>query len=192
MHLYRQFSTQSEIDEQYNAGTRVSDYADWLKWYQTRSGETREQLLHRSVSFGPTRDEYIDIYPAATAGAPVAVFIHGGYWRAGTAGDYAFVANGLQRRGFCVAVCNYSLCPKVTIDEITRQSRATVAWLYHHAAQHNGDPDRIVVCGHSAGGQQVGMLLSTAWRDDYDLPDTVLQAAMPISGVFDIEPLRSA
>jgi arylformamidase len=190
MKLYRAFRSQSEIDAQYNAGAGVPDFVDWMAWYQRTSEQTRRQLSGETHRFGPTVSEYAEVYPAASPGAPIALFIHGGYWRAGSARDFSFVASGLQARGFCVVVSNYALCPQVSVDEITRQSRALVAWLYQRAADFNGDGERIVAIGHSAGGQQVGMLLATDWQGDYELPADIIYAAVPISGVFDLRPLR--
>ncbi len=190
MKLYRDFRSQGEIDAQYNAGSNVPDFADWMAWYQRSSEQVRAELPHAQHRFGPTVSEYAEVYPAAQPASPVAVFIHGGYWRAGAASDFSFVAAGLHARGFCVVVSNYALCPQVSVDEITRQSRALIAWLYQHAAQFNGDRDNIVAIGHSAGGQQVGMLLATDWQTNYQLPADTITAAVPISGVFDLHPLR--
>jgi arylformamidase len=89
-----------------------------------------------------------------------------------------------------VVVTNYSLCPKVTISEITRQSRAVIVWLSQAAETYNGDPNRIFVCGHSAGGHQVGMLMATDWLGEYGLPRDILKGGIPISGLFDLAPLR--
>lgn len=190
MKLYRDFQSQSEIDAQYNAGASVPDFADWMAWYQRSSKQVREQLDCQQHRFGATVSEYVEVYPAASPSSPLAVFIHGGYWRGGSASDFSFVAAGLHARGFCVVVSNYALCPQVSIDEITRQSRSTIAWLYQHAPQFNADRDRIAAIGHSAGGQQVGMLLATDWGADYELPADLIKLAVPISGVFDLQPLR--
>jgi arylformamidase len=132
----------------------------------------------------------MDIFPAAEPGAPVVVFIHGGYWRRLSSKEFGLVALGLVAHGFTVVVTNYSLCPKVSISEITRQSRAALAWLWQHAGDYNGDRGKIIVCGHSAGGQQVGMLAATDWPGEYDLPPSIVRAGIPISGVFDLRPLR--
>jgi arylformamidase len=84
---------------------------------------------------------------------------------------------------------NYSLCPSVTISEITRQSRAAIAWLHREAHNYNASPQRIFVSGHSAGGQQVGMLTATEWLEEYDLPEDIVKGGIAISGVYDLHPL---
>jgi arylformamidase len=98
-------------------------------------------------------------------------------------------------QGACVVVPNYTLCPAVRVSDITRQMVAAVAWVWQHIAEHGGDPDRITVVGHSAGGQLVGMLLSTDWlavgrQLGVALPAQPLQHGVSISGLFDMEPIR--
>ena len=88
------------------------------------------------------------------------MFIHGGYWRALSSKEFSFVACGMVPHGITVAVMNYALCPQVSIADITRQSRAAAVWLASRERQRSGSPVRVFAAGHSAGGQQVGMLLS--------------------------------
>ena len=142
------------------------------------------------IPFGPTLHETLDIFPAAQANAPVFVFIHGGYWRALTSKEFSGVALGLQARGITTVVANYALCPHVTIDEITRQVRAAVAWTVRRIAEYGGDPERIAVGGHSAGGHLTAMCLQTEWARDYGLAQDPIKAAVCISGIYDITPLR--
>ena len=138
--LYRDFTSPAQIDAQYKASAAVPDAMALMRGYTERSREARERLrCTLDIPFGPTLDETLDIFPAERAGAPVFVFIHGGYWRAFTSKDFSFVALGLQPLGITTVVVNYSLCPKVTIDEISRQSRAAVAWTLRHAGAHSGD-----------------------------------------------------
>ena len=83
---------------------------------------------------------------------------------------------------------NYALCPKVAIDEIVRQVRAAVVWTYGNATSFGGDPERIHVAGHSAGGHLTAMLLTTDWQGDYGLPKDIVKGACAISGLFDLAP----
>ncbi len=78
----------------------------------------------------------------------------------------------------------------MTIDEITRQCRAAVAWTLRHIGAHGGDPARVAVGGHSAGGHLSAMCLETRWDEDYGLARDPLAAALLVSGIYDIEPLR--
>jgi len=189
--LYRDFSTQAQIDAQYNAAAGLPDAARYMQHYVERSRVARETLpCVLDVPFGPTLDETLDIFPAAQAHAPVFVFMHGGYWRAFSAKDFSCVALGLQPLGISSVVVNYSLCPKVGLDEITRQARAAVAWVLHHIHAHGGDPARVAVGGHSAGGHLAAMCLQTAWAEEYGLAHDPLAAAVLVSGLYDLLPLR--
>ncbi len=190
MRLYLDFTTQEQIDREYNFGLTVPDAARWVDFYQRESAATRSKLdCALDVRFGPTVDESVDVFPAKDPGAPLLVYIHGGYWYSRSSKDFSLVANGFVDHGVTVAVMNYSLCPKVGIPEITRQSRALVAWLHVEASSYNADPARIFVCGHSAGGQQVAMLSATDWDNDYGLPDDVIKGGVAVSGIFDLRPL---
>lgn len=189
--LYRDFATQSQIDAQYNPSLHLSDPTSPGKHYAQRSAQARAQLRAvLDVPYGPTLAETLDIFPADVPNAPVFVFIHGGYWRALSSKDFSCVALGLQPLGITTVVVNYALCPHVTIDEITRQVRSAVAWTLRHIGQHGGDPSRVAVGGHSAGGHLTAMCLQTRWEQDYGLASDPLAAAVLVSGIYDIAPLR--
>ena len=186
--LYRNFATQEELDEQYDPERTVSNAGFYADLYERESDLLRSERDHElRVPFGPTLAEHLDIYPAGD-NAPVLVYVHGGYWRARTSREFGFVARGPGSRGVATVVPNYALCPDVTIDEIVRQTRAALAWTYKNAATFGGDPDRIHVAGHSAGGHLVAMLLATDWDTDYGLPSGVIKGATVISGLFDLAP----
>ena len=188
---YRDFTSPAQIDAQYNAGAAVPDAADRMRAYAEKSRLARERLrCTLDIPFGPTLDETLDVFPADTPNAPVFVFIHGGYWRALSSKDFSFVATGLQPLGITTVVVNYSLCPKVTIDEITRQARAAVAWTLRHIGEHGGDAAKVAVGGHSAGGHLSAMCLQARWAEEYGLPADPLAAGLLVSGIYDIEPLR--
>lgn len=189
--LYRNFSSQEEIDREYNVSLTV-DFAPYAEFCRRESENTRAaRSAELGVGFGPTLDETLDIFPAAAANAPVLVFIHGGYWhRPVDSRLFSFAARLLPDDGVTVVVSNYSLCPKVSVDEITRQSRAAVAWLYRNVERFGGDPARIFVSGHSAGGHQVGTLAATDWAGEYGLPTDLIKGAFAISGLFDLRPFR--
>ena len=192
--LYANFATQPEIDQQYNASLGLADATAPARHNAEVGALARSRLpRHLDIPFGPTRAETLDIFPAAPSGpggAPVFVFIHGGYWRALSSKDFSGVALGLHARGITTVVVNYALCPFVTIDEIVRQVRAAVAWTVRHIAEFGGDPARIGVGGHSAGGHLTAMCLQTEWARDYGLAQDPIQAALMISGIYDIAPLR--
>lgn len=189
--LYRDFATQAEIDQQYNTQLRLSSGPSPLEHYLATAQAARQHLrCTLDLAFGPTVHETVDIFPADQANAPVFLFVHGGYWRAFSSKEFSGVALGLQPLGVTTVVMNYALCPQVTIDEILRQTRAAVAWTVRNIAQHGGDPSRIAIGGHSAGAQLAAMCLQTPWAQEYGLAPDPLQAAVLVSGIYDLAPLR--
>ena len=189
--LYRQFASQDQIDAQYNASATVQDPAAEMRHYADAARRARQSLrCLLDIPFGPTLAETLDIFPADKPGAPVFVFIHGGYWRALSSKEFSGVALGLQPLGITTVVINYALCPVVSIDEITRQARAAVAWVLRHIGEQGGDPARVAIGGHSAGGHLTAMCLQTAWSEDYGLPADPLKGAVLVSGLYDLAPLR--
>lgn len=192
--LYRDFTSTAEIDGQYNAGAAVPEAPAHLRRWAEQSRQARESLpCTLDLAFGPTLDETLDIFPAANPGAPVFVFIHGGYWRALDKRDQSFVAPPFVAAGAMVVLPNYALCPAVDIGHIVLQLVQALAWVWRHAEAYGGDPARIVVAGHSAGGHLAAMLLACDWRAvSAELPADLVKSALAISGVFDLEPLRHA
>ena len=186
-------ASQEEIDRECNPRLDILDLDALLAGWASRSADTRARLPCRlGMRFGPTLAEYVDVFPApeGRAPAPVHVFIHGGYWRAFSASDFSFVAESAFAEGHAAVIVNYALCPAVSITEIVRQARAAVAWTWANAPSFGGDPDRIVVSGHSAGGHLAARIAVTAWSRDYGIPDDVVKGVLAISGVYDLAPIR--
>jgi arylformamidase len=179
------------LDREYNNRAKVADAAAWLARYTSRSAATRTQLPARlDVAYGPHAGERLDIFPAPGPGpAPIHVFIHGGYWYRLDKADFSYVARGFRPAGVATVVINYALIPTVDMEEQIRQCRAAVAWVHRNAASFGGDPGRICVSGHSAGGHLTAMAMTTDWPARGAPPD-VIASACGISGLYDLEPIR--
>lgn len=184
------------LDSMYNNRLLVPGYAAHFTRWVADSGHARQQqpcLL--DVAYGEQPGETLDIFPASgvspAQGAPVLVFIHGGYWRGLDKADHSFIAPAFTQAGACVVVLNYALCPAVTIPEIVQQMVKALAWTWRHIAAQGGDPARITVAGHSAGGHLAAMLLACDWPAHApDLPQALVNNALSISGLYDLEPIR--
>lgn len=180
------------LDREYDNRRKVADFADYLTRYATESAAARREFPCRlDVRYGPSAGETLDIFPApGSAAAPVHVFVHGGYWRAMDKADFSYVARAFRPAGAAVVVINYALLPSVDMDELVRQCRAAVAWVYRNARSFGGDAQRLFASGHSAGGHLAAMLMSTDWPAFAGLPADVIKAGCGISGLYDLEPIR--
>lgn len=131
----------------------------------------------------------LDIFAPDTDGAPILVFIHGGYWFFNSKDPRRFPAREFVPRGIAWVPINYRLAPTVPMFEIVADVRNAVKWLYLHAAEYGCDPERIYVSGNSAGGHLTAELLSDNWPEQYGQPADVVKGACAISGLYDLEPL---
>lgn len=179
------------LEQMYNNRLRVPAFAQHLAHWQSGSARARQALACRlDLAYGDQPGETLDVFPAARSGAPVAVFIHGGYWRSLDKADHSFVAPALHAAGAAVVIPNYALCPAVTIPEIALQMVRALAWTWRHAADFGGDASRITVIGHSAGGHLAAMLLACHWRAwDRALPARLVKSALSVSGLYELAPL---
>jgi arylformamidase len=184
--------TPAWLDVQYNNLARIPEHAQIFQRWREASALAREHSsCSLDLAYGPDPGETLDVFTSERSNAPVLVFVHGGWWRALDKRDLSFVAPVFTQAGATVVVPNYALCPSVTIDAITLQMTKALAWTHRHAARHGGDPARIVVAGHSAGGHLAAMLLCCRWREVApDLPAQLVSSALSISGLFDLEPIR--
>lgn len=180
------------LNAQYDNRARVADHARHLARWPEASALARVQVDGRlDLRYGAGPSETLDLFLPAQGSAPVLVYLHGGYWRALDKSDFSFVAPAFTQAGALVAVPNYALCPAVSIEDITWQMVRALQWLWQNVAQYGGDPQRIAVVGHSAGGHLAAMMLSCRWKQvDEALPAQLVGGAMSISGLFDLEPLR--
>lgn len=180
-----------ELNLEYLPRLTVPNSDEYIENAARRSAVARDTLTgHLDVSYGDTPQQALDIFPAASANAPVFVFIHGGYWRAMDKSLYSEVAGPMAAAGATSVLPNYDLCPNVTISDIVDQMRRALVWVYGNVADYSGDPGRIYVSGHSAGGHLTGMMMATNWAEMFGLPPDLIKGAAPLSGLFDIEPHR--
>lgn len=183
---------QEALDREYDNRRKVADSPGYLAWYTRESAALRQEFEGRlDVPYGPSAAETLDIFPAPGAStAPVQVFVHGGYWRALDKAEFSYVARAFRAAGAVTAAINYALIPTVDMDELVRQCRAALAWVYRHARSFGGDPERLFISGHSAGGHLVAMLMATDWPAFDGLPRDLIQGGVGISGLYDLEPIR--
>jgi len=146
---------------EYNNRARVPEHPEiFAKWVRDaedyRDQAMQERRAELGLSYGESPRQFIDLFsPRPDVTAPLALFIHGGYWRSLEPSMFSHMARGLNAHGVAVAVVGYDLCPHVTIAEIIEQIRHACLFLWLRTSQ------RMLVYGHSAGGHLAGAMVAT-------------------------------
>ena len=179
-----------DYEVEYNNRARVPEHAEiFARWMREaedyRTEAMKERRAELGLAYGSTSREFIDLFsPSKAAKAPLALFIHGGYWRSLDPSMFSHAARGLNAHGVTVAVAGYNLCPQVSIADIIEEIRHALLFLWQRTGQ------RVMVYGHSAGGHLAAAMLATDWHGLYPkTPPDLVPAAYSISGVFDLSPL---
>jgi arylformamidase len=178
-----------DYEVEYNNRARVPEHPEiFARWqrdaqaYRTlAASEGRAEL---GIKFGDSPRQLIDLFlpNAGATDAPLAMFIHGGYWRSLEPSMFSQMARGMNAHGIAVAVSGYDLVPQVTIRDIVAQTQAACVHLWKRFGR------RIMVSGHSAGGHLAACMLATDWAA-HGAPAGLVPAAMTVSGVHDLMPL---
>jgi arylformamidase len=186
--VFRQYD-RAALDRQYDNSAKLP--ADTLKAYRARWVEQSQYARDTlscvlDVPYDRASGERLDIFRPSTPGlAPVQIYIHGGYWISNDKKDTSYVVLGFVKAGFVSVVIDYTLIPNVRMAEQVRQCREAVRWVAAHIRDYGGDPERIYVTGHSAGGHLAVSLLTD--------PDGVpghIKGVTSLSGLYDLEPVR--
>ena len=187
--VFRHYDREA-LDREYNNRGKVPGYSEYLGRWPAQSERTRAELPTRlDVRYGSAAGETLDVVlppSSRRSSAPIQLFIHGGYWMLLDKRDFSFVARAFHDAGVAVVVINYTLLPSVSLDELVRQCRAAIAWTYRNAGTFGGDPTRLFVSGHSAGGHLTAMAAATDWRAFAGLPADTIKG-----GVWHQRALRS-
>jgi arylformamidase len=123
----------------------------------------------------------------------VLFFIHGGFWRSLGADLFSFLADSFLPFGAMLVVINYPLMPAVRLADVLAACARALGWTHAHVARYGGDPDRITICGNSAGGHLVAELACAdaglIRKPGAAGPAVPVAGAVPISGIYDLEPV---
>ncbi len=177
-----------DYEREYDNRARVPEHPQIFERWDVETAAYRGSAkgAQLGLSYGPSPRNSIDLFPGNDANndAPLAMFIHGGWWRALDPKTFSQMAKGPNAHGVTVAIVGYDLCPTVSIATIIEQMRAAVLHLWRHHKK------RICVYGHSAGGHLAACMVATEWTTlDPTAPNDLVPAAYAVSGVFDLAPL---
>ncbi|MGT2507623.1 alpha/beta hydrolase [Cupriavidus basilensis] len=156
--------------------------------------QSKAYALTASVPYADGARGKLDIYaprePACSGKAPVVVFFYGGTWNSGERADYAFVAAALAARGILTVIPDYRLYPEASYPDFLVDNARAVAWTRREIANYGGDPQRLFVMGHSAGGYNAAMLaLDARWLARVDLSPGQLRGWIGLAGPYDFLPI---
>lgn len=146
------------------------------------------------IGFGPSPQQLLVVARPLHSDRlrPVVIFIHGGSWSHGKAAEYAFVARNLAAHGYVGVSAGYRLMPGGAYPAMLEDGATAVRWVTDNIADHGGDPQRIVLMGHSAGAYNAVMLaLDRRWLDRTGVPQASLRGAIGLAGPYDFLPLDS-
>jgi len=184
---------QAELDAAYDQTVWAANREQLVRRYATQSDAARARLgAPQRFAYGVTAVEGLDVYATKRANAPINVFIHGGAWRAGFAKNYAFAAELFVRAGAHLVIPDFAAVQDVSgsLMPMADQVRRAVAWVYRNARSFGGDPDRLYVSGHSSGAHLAGVVLTTDWARDFNLPVDLVKGGLCSSGMYDLKAVR--
>ena len=184
-----------DYEVEYNNRARVPEHPEiFARWardgaaYRDEAG--KEGRAEIGLKYGPSARQTIDLFrPSGRTGhstqdSPLALFIHGGYWRSLEPSSFSQMARGMNAHGVMVAVSGYDLAPQVSIGQIVEQTQAACLYLWKRFNK------RIMVSGHSAGGHLAACMVATDWKKlDAGAPADLAPVGYAISGLYDLAPL---
>ncbi|MGE4166058.1 MAG: alpha/beta hydrolase [Xanthobacteraceae bacterium] len=179
-----------DYEAEYDNRARVKEHPEiFARWKAAAAayrdtGKTGGAKLN--VSYGASPRQIYDFFPSKSrdASAPLATFIHGGFWRTLEPASFSHMARGMNERGIDVAMIGYDLCPNVSLAAIIDQTRAACVALWKAYGK------RITAVGHSAGGHLAACMVATDFKAlDADVPADLAHIGYALSGVFELEPV---
>ncbi|MEK9969666.1 MAG: alpha/beta hydrolase, partial [Ferrovibrio sp.] len=183
--------SQDQLEAQYNPRSAVPDFQQHFDAYVEKSAAARTAIGGDfDLRYGPGPLQTYDLHKPKdpTAGAPLVVLIHGGYWRGLDKNTMTFAVPPYTERGAVVVNLNYDLCPQVSLDAIVREMQEALVHIAGEAAEWGADPQKLHVVGHSAGAHLAAMMVAAPWPKDLGAQPPVASLGL-ISGVFSLEPV---
>ncbi len=169
---------------------RLAFYAQALYAHtSSRHRYLTDPHILRDLVFDPRLAVRLDVYQPSTPGPhAVLVFIHGGSWSSYPKPWFAPLGILMKARGVLTIIPDYTLYPRATYRQMAHEVAAALAWSLEHAAAYGGDPQRVFLCGHSAGAHLAGLVACDA-RYLGELGHTIheIQGFIGLSGVYNVE-----
>lgn len=187
--VYKNY-TQAELEAQYNQDTVVPDPSDYLRqWRELSDAATRRYTVTEDLRYGADELQTLDYIAATQPGAPLAIFLHGG-WTRYDKSLFRYPALSLVPNGFAFATVNCHRVPDIAIEQELEQAREAVTWLVGQAETLGFDPSRICMVGHASGAYLAAEMIVTDWTERLGVEVSPVRSGLLASGVYDLEPVR--
>jgi arylformamidase len=149
------------------------------------------QAVKRTMPYADPAQELqtLDVYaPPNAKNLPVVFWIHGGGWQGGDKSDVQVKPQAFMDKGFVFVSTNYRLLPKVDMATIVRDVAKAIRWVHEHIAEYGGDPQRLLVMGHSAGAQLAALICTDErYLQGEGLSLAIIKCCVPVDGdTYDI------
>jgi len=170
-----------DLEAEYDTRAMVPEHPEILAGWARDAAAYRAEMGARAelgLVYGTSPRQTVDLFAPLVDG-PLALFIHGGWWRTFDPSWFSHMARGLNARGITVALAGYDLCPQVSIAAIVGQMRKACLFLRQRTGR------RMLVFGHSAGGHLAAAMVATDWKAR-GAPADLVPAGYAISGLFDL------
>ena len=156
-------------------------------------GSDHAHKVEGTVAYGEGARQKLDILTPKDFGnaatRPVVIFLYGGGWTAGGRQDYRFAGAALVKLGYVAVIPDYRLYPEVKFPVFMDDAAQALAWVHANIYRYGGDPQKIFVMGHSAGGHMAALLaLDPTYTRAAGLPDNAIKGMIGLAGPYAMVP----
>jgi arylformamidase len=148
--------------------------------------EARAQEVKRDIPYATPSHErqVLDVYsPPHAKNLPVVFWIHGGGWQTGDKSSVQIKPQAFNDKGFVFVSTNYRLLPQVDMGTIVRDIAQSIRWVHDHIAEYGGDPQRLLIMGHSAGAQLAALICTDdRYLKAEGLSLAIIKGCVPVDG----------
>jgi acetyl esterase/lipase len=159
--------------------------------------EAHAQDVKRNIPYAdPAHDrQMLDVYsPRGAKNLPVVFWIHGGGWETGDKASVQIKPQAFVEKGFVFVSTNYRLLPDVDMATIIGDVAKSIRWVHDHIAEYGGDPERLLVMGHSAGAQLAALIsIDDRYLKAEGLSLGIIKGCVPVDGdTYDVPAIIEA